>query len=138
MSAEIASVLIVDDEPSIRSLLLEHLGQSYKCRAAASVSEACDLLSSNRFDVAIVDVLMPGESGLDLCGIIRRFHQGTRVIVLSAVSDIGYVVQAARAGALSYATKPCDLSYLSRLIQLALRHETRAPKTLVKRLSFHL
>ena len=123
------SILIVDDEPIIRSLLLDFLGQSYDCCAAADVSEASSFLGQRHFDLAIVDILMPGESGLELCDLIRQFYPETRSIVLSAVADVTYVVEATRRGALSFARKPCDLPYLSRLVDIALRHRLRSPES---------
>ena len=125
------SILIVDDEPVIRRLLKDYLGENYECCAAGNVTEAAGFLARRHFDLAIVDVLMPGQSGLELCEMIQKSYPQTRSIVLSAVAEVSYVIEATRRGALSFARKPCDLPYLSRLIDIALKHrlDSAAPKS---------
>lgn len=119
------NILIVDDEANICGLLTDFLEHDYECCTAHNVNEASRLLGIMRFDLAIVDILLPGESGLDLCEIIRSFYPSTRVIVVSAMEDLSYMLEAKRRGALSFTTKPFDLGYLSRLVSIALRHRVR-------------
>jgi DNA-binding NtrC family response regulator len=120
------SILVVDDEPSIGKLLCEFLGESYDCHAVDSVSEAQHFLRFRTFDLVIVDILMPGRSGLELCDLIRLLYPLTHVIVLSGVADPEVATQAKRRGAAGYIAKPCDLSLISEGIAIALqsRHDS--------------
>ncbi len=86
-------ILVVDDEPYIRDLVRENLrSRSHEVAVAANGVEALDLLSRERFDILVTDVVMPGMDGLELVKRAKRAHPHMRVIVLTAYprqSDIG-------------------------------------------------
>jgi DNA-binding NtrC family response regulator len=88
-------ILIVDDEPAIRSLYVNYLSERYTCFAAASVEEALVQLGINNFAVIITDVIMPGLSGIELLRKVMSSYPDTPVIMVSGVDR----TQRARRGA---------------------------------------
>jgi response regulator RpfG family c-di-GMP phosphodiesterase len=118
-----ASILIVDDDDAIRSLLSACLDDSYWCATAASAEEAVTLLKSGSFNLVLSDITMPGKSGLELCGYVQEHFPRTVVVMISAMTDIDYAVEAMRQGAFDYITKPFDLSRVMLAVDRALRYE---------------
>ena len=123
MTRRNASILIVDDDNSIRKLLINCLDESDWCATAASAGEAISLLASRPFNLVLSDITMPGESGLDLCGHVQRNYPNTAVVMISAMTDIDYAVEAMRQGAFDYITKPFDLSRVKLAVDRALRYQ---------------
>jgi len=123
MTRRDASILIVDDDNSIRKLLINCLDESDWCATAASAGEAISLLASRPFNLVLSDITMPGESGLDLCGHVQRNYPNTAVVMISAMTDIDYAVEAMRQGAFDYITKPFDLSRVKLAVDRALRYQ---------------
>jgi two-component system, OmpR family, phosphate regulon response regulator OmpR len=77
-------LLVVDDDVRLRALLQRYLtSNGYRVSAAADAAEARALMKSMAFDLMIVDVMMPGESGLDLTKAVRA-HSQTPVLMLTA------------------------------------------------------
>jgi two-component system response regulator AtoC len=100
-------ILIVDDEESIRvslSALLSRHG--YHVTAAPGGAEALDILAEQDIDVAFVDVRMPGMDGIDLAREIVAREIQTTVIVMSAYGSVDNAIEAMKAGAYDYITKP--------------------------------
>jgi DNA-binding response OmpR family regulator len=117
-------ILVVDDDPSIRGLLeitLEELGVVH---AAASAEQADQILDATDIDVAIVDVMMPGRSGLDLLAEWRASSDPRRaslpVCILSARDSQEDVHAGYRTGADMYLTKPFDPDLLLTTLPLLL------------------
>jgi DNA-binding NtrC family response regulator len=82
-------VLIVDDEISICDLLREDLaGRGYECTAANDADEALALLKTDTFDIALLDIRLPGMSGVDLLKRISIDYPETACIMLTAVNDL--------------------------------------------------
>ena len=123
MTRTTASILIVDDDEAIRSLLRGCLGDSYRCATAASAEEAVTLLQSGSFNLVLSDITMPGTSGLDLCRYVQQTYPRTVVVMISAMTDINYAVEAMREGAFDYITKPFDLARVTLAVHRALRYE---------------
>src|SRR5687768_15702096 len=102
-------VLVVDDEEAVRTYLADLLSaEGYQVRTASSGVQALEMLSSNAFDVALLDVMMPDMSGLDVIRRYRAANGTTPVVVLSALSGADDAVRALRMGATDYLTKPFD------------------------------
>ena len=99
------TVLIVDDSEDTRRVMSVFLTRAgHRAVAAASAAEALEKLDGGRADVAIIDLMMPQESGIDLLHALRK-NPRTRempVIMYSAVSEGRYVHEAMRAGATDY------------------------------------
>jgi DNA-binding response OmpR family regulator len=76
-------VLVVEDEPHIRELVCLHLGhEGYSCEAVGDGAQALSLTESERFDLLVLDVMIPGLDGLSLCRAIRNGHTNRDVPIL--------------------------------------------------------
>lgn len=102
------NILVVDDEEQIRRLLHRTLSifGEYTCTLAADVAEARKCLEAQEFDLVLCDVMMPGESGIDLARHIQVEHEDTAVIILTGVDDPETADAAIEAGAYGYIIKP--------------------------------
>ncbi len=103
------SVLIADDDPAIRLILRHRLeAAGYAVEEAADSQSTLRALISNRHDVALVDIMMPGAGGLEVLSKAR--NEGTRalVIVITAASTMNNAVEAMKRGAHDYLTKPFE------------------------------
>jgi response regulator RpfG family c-di-GMP phosphodiesterase len=109
-----SNILIVDDDSSVRSLLRQILvGDGHDCLEAADAAGARELLESRPFDLVVSDVMMPGESGLDLAGHVRSAHPNTAVVLITAVDDLRTAGAARNMGVYNYVVKPSEVSQIS-------------------------
>lgn len=116
-----SNILIVDDEPQICTLLGEMLSeQGFTCCPATSAAEAQQLLESREFRLVIMDIQMPGSSGLDLLAWIKRHRPDCKVILMTGASRREYLAQAIVLGAHEYIEKPFGNSELSEVVTRAL------------------
>ena len=116
------SLLIIDDEWQIRSLLIDLLGSVYRCSEAASAEEALTALSHESFDLVISDIDMGGMSGLELVPRVHSLAPDTVVVMISGNQDIEFAIKALRAGAFDYITKPIDIRHVEASVERALKH----------------
>ncbi len=122
-----ARILIIDDEPDIRRLLAEALGETYECTIACSAEEALGLLPTQKFELVISDVMMGGMSGLELIPHLRQLAPETIILMVSAAQNIEVTIAAMRAGAFDYLMKPFALGQLEVAVERALeRYYLRA------------
>jgi DNA-binding NtrC family response regulator len=123
MSHNKVKVLIVDDEQVICDLLRDELSeQGYSCRCALKARDAVSKLRMRYFDVALVDIRLPGVSGIELLKEIRSHHHNTAVIIITAINDIDTAVEAMRLGAEDYIVKPFAIDKVIRSIDVALEN----------------
>ncbi len=116
-------VLVVDDEHAIRSTLSDALTHwEYEVTAAGGGEEALHLLKNRVFDVALVDIRMPGMDGLTLLEAIKRQDLALEVIMVTGVREVKTAVRALRLGAYDYLTKPVDLVQLSHVLRRLADH----------------
>ncbi|MBN9533705.1 MAG: response regulator transcription factor [Alphaproteobacteria bacterium] len=116
-------VLVIDDEPAIRRFLRVSLAaQGYLVLEADSGESGYALLQRNTVDVVILDLGLPGVSGLDILKRLREGGSSVPVIVLSSRSDEGGKVTALDMGADDYVTKPFGMDELLARIRAAVRH----------------
>jgi two-component system KDP operon response regulator KdpE len=116
-------VLVIDDEPAIRRFLrLSLAAQGYLVLEAESGESGYALLQRNAVDVVILDLGLPGVSGLDILKRLRESGSSVPVIVLSSRSDEGGKVAALDMGADDYVTKPFGMDELLARIRAAVRH----------------
>jgi two-component system response regulator PilR (NtrC family) len=119
------SLLVVDDEPDLLTVYeLALVREGYDVETAASVSEACEVLEARAFDAVITDLRLPDGSGLDLLRRLEQSGRRERVVVITAYGSAENAVQALKAGAFDYLTKPVDLRQFRAVIASALgRHK---------------
>lgn len=119
------SVLIVDDEPDLLQLLKRTLEPDLNCRVetAASGEAALHCLASRPFDLVLADIRMPGMDGLELLEVIRRNHPSLAVIMMTAYGQIDMAVEAMRAGAYDFITKPFEHETLVLRMEKALERQ---------------
>jgi len=114
--------LIVDDEPDIRELLEITLGRlKLDTRSARNVKEAHQWLSKEAFDLCLTDMRLPDGTGLELVQYIQQRHPQTPVAMITAYGSLDTAINALKAGAFDFLTKPLDLGRLRELIATALR-----------------
>jgi sigma-B regulation protein RsbU (phosphoserine phosphatase) len=126
MNVEAGSVLIVDDEELNREGLARHLQRhGFAVTLARNGREAIDLLGGRRFDLVLLDIMMPGMNGLEVLKFLRRVDSllDLPIIMVSAKGESEDMVEALELGANDYVTKPLDLPVVLARIrsQLALR-----------------
>jgi len=118
------TVLICEDEPHLRELIRISLGGAYDIVEAASVTEAREALQRTRPDLALVDLMLPGGSGLD---VLRAVHEraGSRVpvVVVTAWATGEYRQAAEEAGATAFLPKPFVPDELAELVERLLEEE---------------
>jgi two-component system KDP operon response regulator KdpE len=119
---EAGLILIVDDEMSIRRALhttLHKLG--FRTVEAARGEEALSLVRTNSFDAVLLDINMPGMSGIDTCRNMRRISPRIPILMLTVRDSEDDKVEALDAGADDYVTKPFQLRELTARIRAAMR-----------------
>ncbi len=103
------SILVVDDEADIRESLELLLGmEGYRVDSAASGAEGLQRLEANAYDLVLLDLMMPDVSGMEVIARIRERDQQTPIFMITAYGSIENAVQALKAGATDYFTKPWD------------------------------
>ena len=118
---EVARVLVVDDEPSVRQSLASWFRKDgHSVEAAENATEALRMLQEGRFDVALLDIKMPGMDGMELLEHVRQIDPGLAVIMITAFASVETAVQALKQGAFDYVTKPVDPDELSHLVRRAI------------------
>jgi len=116
------AVLVVDDDNAICELVCEGLTEEgYRCDVAATADDAFTKLQNHRFDVALLDIRLPGESGMDLLNKLQTFFETTAVVMITAVKDLETAVQAMKLGASDYIVKPFTIDKLTASISTALK-----------------
>ncbi|MDF2491289.1 MAG: type 4 fimbriae expression regulatory protein PilR, partial [Pseudomonas sp.] len=121
-------ILIVDDEPDIRELLEITLGRmKLETRSARDVAEAREWLGRESFDLCLTDMRLPDGTGLDLVHFIQQRYPQVPVAMITAFGSLDTAINALKAGAFDFLTKPVDLPRLRELVGAALRMPAPAP-----------
>lgn len=122
--------LIVDDEPDIRELLEITLGRmQIRTLSAPDLATARHLLSEHAVNLCLTDMRLPDGDGIDLVRWISESFPELPVAVITAHGNMETAVQALKAGAFDFVSKPVDLKVLRRLIETALRLERTRPES---------
>ena len=122
MYSKLGTVLVVDDEPSVADVLHEDLIEAgYDCIRAATGEDALERLSRGSCDVMLLDLRLPGISGMDVLRKMQTDYPETAVIVVTALGDVKTIVEAMKIGAVDYITKPFELEKVNNSIELALK-----------------
>jgi CheY-like chemotaxis protein len=122
MARNLPTVLIVDDEKTICDLVYEDLSEEgYACDVALNADDAFAKLEKYKYDMALLDILMPGKSGMDILETIHECYQMTAVVMMTAVQDADTAVAAMKLGASDYITKPFTLDKLNASVSTVLK-----------------
>lgn len=120
----VKKILIADDEPDILEIIQFNLQkEGYEVATAKNGDEAIEQATTFKPDLIILDVMMPGKSGIDVCGILRKqpAFKDTLIIFLSARSDEGTEISGLESGADDYLTKPISPKILISKISALFR-----------------
>lgn len=130
-------ILVVDDQADIRDALCEHLERNgFKAVGAKNAEQARERLDGSLFDLVVLDIMMPGETGLSLCKSISE-NSNTPVILLTALADDTDRIIGLEIGADDYVTKPFNPRELVARIRSVLRRtEGRLPAQHARNLTF--
>ena len=124
--SETRSALIVDDEHDIRELLVLTLGRmGLRTDTAATLSSAREMLSTVAYDLCLTDMRLPDGSGLELISDISTRFPNTPVAMITAFGNVEAAVEALKAGAFDFVSKPLDINVLRGLVRQALELNTR-------------
>ena len=122
-------VLVVEDEPNIRELVCLHLGlEGYACDGSGDGKAALDRIEKERFDLLVLDVMLPGLDGVSLCRAVRRgtMNQDVPILMLTARSQESDKVIGLESGADDYLTKPFGVRELVARSRALLRRPRQA------------
>ncbi|MBK9259957.1 MAG: response regulator [Polyangiaceae bacterium] len=111
------TLLVVDDDEAFRAAIggaLERRG--FAVSLAAGMAPALELARDKVFEYALVDVRMPGGNGIELVRALRAVDEGTRIVVLTGYGTIANAVEAMRAGAVDYLTKPVNAAVCAQAL----------------------
>jgi putative two-component system response regulator len=130
-------ILIVDDEAPIRRLLLQKLKrEGYQCLDADSAESALSKLMSSPTELVVLDIKMPGKSGIETLTEIKANYPDTSVIMATAVTDVAVIINCMKMGADDYVSKPFNLDEVSLSVKRAL--EKRDLQLKIKEYQQHL
>jgi two-component system phosphate regulon response regulator OmpR len=129
-------LLVVDDDRRIRDLLSRYLGENgFRVSMAANASEARNKMDGLEFDPAIVDVMMPGETGIELTKAIRK-KKDVPILMLTALADTDQRVEGLEAGADDYLPKPFEPRELLLRINNIVRRTAKPEQPVIEKVKF--
>jgi len=130
-----ASILVIDDEAGIRESLEVLLSlEGYAVKTAVDGEDGLRILDMESFDLVLLDLALPGQSGLELLPIIKDRHPDLPIIMITAYGTVDNVVEAVRAGAENFVQKPWDNEKLLADIRSAVaRHRAEEENLQLKR-----
>jgi CheY-like chemotaxis protein len=123
----VPGILIADDDPVARDLLAEVLAkEGYRVRAAAGGRECLELARSGPVDLALLDLRMPDLDGLEVLRQIQALHPGVPILILTAFATLETAIEAIRAGAYDYLSKPFRMEEIRLVVRRALEQRRLA------------
>ncbi len=121
MTTDCTHILVVDDDTRLRDLLKKYLAENdFRVTTAENAEDARDKLQSLAFDLIVLDVMMPGESGIDLTNSLRK-ESDIPILLLTAMSETDDRIKGLEVGADDYLPKPFEPRELVLRIQTILR-----------------
>ncbi|MBP1686292.1 MAG: two component, sigma54 specific, transcriptional regulator, Fis family [Deltaproteobacteria bacterium] len=127
MTTLIGRILVADDEESIRWVLQTTLaGDGHSVEQVDNGDAALQKLSQNHFDLALVDIKMPGLDGLELLSKVRDAGLPTPIVIITAQNTMANAIEAMKRGAYDYLTKPFDIEEVRLLVQRVLEMRRQA------------
>jgi two-component system invasion response regulator UvrY len=134
-------ILIADDHAVVRAGLRQFLEESGRVGFVAEAStgqQAMDLLRTQRFDLLILDINMPGRGGLDILKNVRASFPETRVLIVSGFPEQQYAVNVLKAGASGYLSKESAPEELLKAVHIVLSGRRYVSSTLAEQLASQL
>ena len=122
-----ATLLIIDDDSTVREILKDLLSATHECHTADRVEQAIEYLQIETYDVIITDISMPGLGGFELVKLIKENHPATPVIVISGQvekEDESFTAL----GAFAFFSKPLRLEEVEDAIARAIAHHQKMEK----------
>ncbi|UCD80232.1 MAG: sigma-54-dependent Fis family transcriptional regulator [Desulfobacterales bacterium] len=117
-------ILVVDDESSHRQMIKAVLSaEGYEIREAADGNQAVKAVEEKFYDLILMDIRMPGLSGIEALQKIKDISPGIPVIIMTAYASVNTAIEALKSGAYDYLTKPLDIEELKILVAKALRFQ---------------
>ena len=111
-------LLVVDEQPNQARIMAIGLRvEGFDVETAGTSAEALERLAAQSFDLALVDLMLPGTNGIQLARLARERHPGTRVVLMSAYHLSERQLTRADCGAAGFVPKPLDLSELARFLR---------------------
>ena len=117
-------LLIIEDEVPLSQSMAEYLGGSYICQQAFNYNDALDKLKEYDYDCIILDIMLPGGSGMQLLKYLKQMRKEEAVIIISAKNSLEDRVAGLEEGADDYLVKPFHLSELNARINALLRRKS--------------
>lgn len=126
-------ILVIEDEPGIVDFLERGLrAQGFGVRSATDGVSGAEAALKDDVDLVVLDLMLPGRSGLDVLAAIHSAKPGLPVIVLTALGEVEHRVAGLDAGAVDYLTKPFSLTELAARIRAQLRAAAQMPRTTLR------
>lgn len=124
-----ALILVVDDDETIRDTLYDLFEEEHRCHVAETAERALSYLETERYDVILTDISMPGLSGLELLGYVRQHQPETPVIVITGIHDQEHAQGLLKLGAFHFLLKPFRLEDVESSVDKALEFSRRIKKS---------
>lgn len=120
------SILIVEDDNAINNLICNTLkSEGYQCERAFDGKEGADKIEQNRYDLLLLDIMLPEINGYELLDYVRRIGD-TPVIIISAMGQVDERIRGLRMGADDYICKPFQIGELLARVETVLRRTQQA------------
>jgi len=117
-------ILIVEDEPALNKSMVDYLSsQQYRCESVNNYAAAIEKIELYDYDCIVLDIMLPGGTGLQILQALRDANKTDGVIIISAKNELDDKITGLRLGADDYLTKPFHLSELSMRIAAILRRK---------------
>jgi len=126
-------ILIIEDEPALNKSMVDYLSsQQYLCESVLNFKEALEKIETYQYDCIVLDIMLPGGSGLQLLQELKKTNKTDGVIIISARNELDDKITGIQLGADDYLTKPFHLSELSVRIAAIIRRKNMQGSNLVK------
>ena len=126
-------ILIIEDEPELANSMITYLsGQNYLCELAPDYPQALSKITSHQYDCILLDLMLPGGSGLDILQELKRQQKEDGVIIISAKNALEDKIAGLELGADDYLAKPFHLSELAARIFSVIRRRSFANANLIQ------
>jgi DNA-binding NarL/FixJ family response regulator len=131
-------IAVVDDHPMVRAGLRQFLAEQHDCSVVAEAAdgrEALNIVRAGEIDVMLLDIAMPGQSGVDALAAIRAREPTLPVLILSGYAEAHYATTLLRMGASGYLNKDCDPEELLRAVRTVARGRKYITTSMAERLA---